>query len=240
MILPTIRASFGRKDALHLVRLLGRDDPELGRQARTRLEEEGVDSLLDDPRVQNALLTDPDVSAPPPLIFYVLVRHALLEGGIDDRETADYVASLVLGFGRAGRAYRIAEDSDEEYHYLVDMVARMSEAGERKAFLLRAHLGNYSLWISGLFPDYLEARVQRRGAPPISYYEEMGATGYRMAADTAQAARLGVDNLYRDAARRFTGLRAALNRVSDRFLWPGGSNPVNRLLREVVDRAEPR
>lgn len=239
MILPTIRASFGRKDALHLVSLLGRYDPELGRLARARLEEEGVDSLLDDPRVQNALLTDPDVTAPPGLIFYVLVRHALLEGGIDDPETADYVASLVLSFGRGGRAYRIAEGSDEEYHYLVDMVARMSEAGERKAFLLRAHLGNYSLWISGLFPDYLEARVQRRGAPPISYYEEMGATGFRLAADSPQAESLGVNHVYRDAARRFTDLRAALNRVSDRHLWPGATNPVNRLLREVVDRVGP-
>jgi len=238
MILPTIRASFGRKDALHLVRLLGAGDPELGRSARTRLEEEGVDSLLDDPRVRNALLTDPDVTASPSLIFYVLVRQALLEGGIDDRETADYVASLVFAFGREGRAYRISEEAEEEFHYLVDMVARLGEVGERRAFLLRAHLGNYSLWISGLFPDYLEARVQRKGAPPISYYEEMGATGYRTAADSAHAESLGVDDLYRQVARRFPGVRTALNRISDRYLWPGGSNPVNRLLREVSGRID--
>ena len=35
--------------------------------------------VLDDPRVRNALLTDPAVSASPTLVFYVLVRQARLE-----------------------------------------------------------------------------------------------------------------------------------------------------------------
>lgn len=233
MILPTIRASFGRRDALHLVELIGRHDEELRDAARERLESEGVDSLLDDPRVLNALLTDPDVSAPPALVFYVLVRQALLECGVEDPAAADYVASMVLGFGRGGRAYRISDDSEEEYRYLVDMVTRMSSAGGREAFLLRAHLGNFSLWLSGLFPDFLEARVQRRGAPDIAYYERMGTTGYRMAAESSEAAALGVEEIFGEVAGHFSGVRRALNRLSDRYLWPDGGNPVNRLLREL-------
>lgn len=239
MILPTIRASFGRSEALHLVELLGKDDRELAERARTRLEEHGVDSLLDDPRVRNALLTDVDASAAPGVVFYVLVRQALLESGIDDREIADYVASLVLNFGEGSRAYRISDETDEEFHYLVDLVTRMGEVEGRRAFLVRAHLGNYSLWISGLFPDYLQARVQRKGAPPISYYENMGATGFRLAAESPQAESLGVEGLLREVAKDFSDVRTALNRVSDRYLWPGAGNPVNQLLREVVARMEP-
>lgn len=234
MILPTIRASFGRRDALHLVDLLGRGDPDLRAAARDRLEREGVDSLLDDPRVLNALLTDPEVSAPPSLVFYVLVRHALLEGGLDDAPTADFLASLVVAFGRARRAYRISDDDEEEYHYLVDMVAHMASTEERRAFLLQSHLGNFSLWLAGLFPDFLEARTRRRGAPPLDYYERMGRTGYRLAADSREARKLGIDELLHGLARDFPGLRAALNRVSDRYLWPTGSDPVGRLLREVA------
>lgn len=234
MILPTIRASFGRRDALHLVELLGRDDPELREAARTRLENEGVDSLLDDPRVLNALLTDPVVTVSPALIFYVLIRHALLEGGLDDAATADFVASLVVAFGHARRAYRISDDDEEEYHYLVDLVVSMASTEERRTFLLRSHLGNFSLWLAGLFPDFLEARSRRRGAPPLGYYERMGRTGYHLAADSPQARDLGVDELLRGVARDFPGVRAALNRVSDRYLWPSGADPVGRLLREVA------
>lgn len=240
MILPTIRASFGRSDARHLVQLLGRNDEELREMAEERLHSEGVDALLDDPRVLNSILTDTDVKAPPPIVFYVLVRQALLEGGIDDRATADYVASLVLGFVRAGRAYRPSEEADEEFHYLVDLVAEIDAADGRRAFLLRTHLGNYSLWITGLFPDYLEARVRRKGAPGIRYYEEMGRTGFRLAADSHEAEALGVDAVLREVAGGFAEVRAALNRVSDRYLWPSGSNPVNRLLREVSGRLDER
>jgi hypothetical protein len=236
MILPTIRASFSRRDVLHLVHLLGGGDGELQRGAERRLDEEGADAILDDPRVLNALLTSPIASAPTRLVFYVLVRHALLEVGITDRGTADYVASMLVTFGREGRAYRPSETTPDEYHYLVDMIARLSEADRREAFLLRSHLGNFSLWLSGLFPDYLAARVRRKGAPDISYYERMGTTGYHLAARSPEAKTLGLDRLLRDVADHFGGVRTALNLVSDRYLCPRSGDPVNRLLREVVTR----
>jgi hypothetical protein len=236
MILPTIRASFSRRDVLHLVQLLGRGDEELQRGAERRLDEEGADAILDDPRVLNALLTDPVASAPTNLVFYVLVRHALLEVGIDDRGTADYVSSLLVAFGQQGRAYRPSATTPEEYHYLVDMVARLAGADKREAFLLRSHLGNFSLWLSGLFPDYLAARVQRRGAPDVRYYERMGTTGYQLAARSPEAKSLGIDGILRDVGDHFSGVRTALNLVSDRYLWPQSGDAVGRLLREVVTR----
>ena len=234
MILPTVRASFGRDDALHLVDLLARRDPEIRAAALARLEDQGPDSLLDDPRVRSALLTDTDVKAPPALVFYVLVRQALLEGGIDSAATADFVTSVLIAFGKSDRAYRISDGAPEEFRYLVDLIDEMSTAEQRRSFLLRAHLGNYSLWLAGLFPDYLEARMRRKGAPPIDYYDRMGRTGYQLASESPQAAALGMDKLFGDIARHFTGVRTSLNHLSDQILWPGGGDPVNRLLREVT------
>jgi hypothetical protein len=234
MILPTVRASFGRKDVLHLVHLVARGDEELVRGAERRLDEEGLDALLDDPRVLNALLTAPDAAAPTNLVFYVLVRHALLEVGLDDRGTADYVTSVVVAFGEAGRAYRVADNAEEEYHYLVDMVARLASADRQEAFLVLTHLGNFSLWLSGLFPDYLEARMRRKGAPPIRYYERMGSTGYHLAARSGEAKSRGLDGVLNEVAKHFGGVRSALNLVSDRYLCPQGGNSVNRVLRELA------
>lgn len=233
MIMPVIRSSFERREALHLVELLGRSDPELYRAAQERLEEDGLDGLLDDPRVLNALLTDDDVKARPEIVFYVLVRQSMLERGVDDTVAADYVASLLVAFGQSRRAYRISEDGEEEYGYLVDLVTRLRDARGREAFLLRAHMGNFALWLSGLFPDFLEARTRRKGAPPISYYEQMGSTGYLMASRSPEAAALGLEVALGAVARQFSGVRSALNRVSDRYLWRGAGNPVGRLLREV-------
>ena len=233
MILPRTRASFDRADAGAVVELLGAGAPELRKNARARLAREGLDALLDDPRTLNALLTGRDVRVSPGLVFYVLVRQALLEVGVDDRQIADYVTSLVIAFGEKDRAYRISDESGEEFHYLVDLVARLGEADSRDAFLVRSHMGNYALWLTGLFPDFVHGRVTRRGAPPIRYYEAMGSSGFLEASGSREARELGLAGLYEGVARDFSVLREALNRLADRHLWSGAGHPVERLLREV-------
>src|SRR5256885_7401410 len=108
----------------------------------------------------------------PPLFAYVAVRHALRAAAVDDRELADYLAALLLEFGDHDRHARIRRADDESYSYLVDIVEDLTElddAGER-GLLLRVHLGNYSLWFAGLFPDYIEARRTRKGGPDLPYY----------------------------------------------------------------------
>jgi hypothetical protein len=234
MILPNVRTSFGRSEAGSVVRLLaGNDEGAIGR-AEARLREEGLDALLDDPRTLNAVLTA-DHSAPSALVFYLLIRHALLESGIDDRVLADYLAALLIEFGKADRAYRPDPGEPSRFVYLVDIVAAMDSPDGRRQFLLRAHLGNYALWLTGIFPDHVTARVHRRGAPGIQYFEEMGATGYRLAAATPVAADHGIDGLLRMAAETFPELRVALNRVADRYLFRGSRGAVDRLLRQVSD-----
>jgi len=145
----------------------------------------------------------------------------------------------VIAFARSERAYRISDDeADQEFHYLVDLVREIGDADQRRAFLLSSHLGNFSLWLAGLFPDFLEARVRRRGAPSIEYYDRMGTAGYRLASESPQAAVLGVDQLFAEVARSFTGVRTSLNQMSDRYMWPGGGDPVNRVLREIQQRGD--
>ncbi|HSM05085.1 MAG TPA: hypothetical protein VK858_10675 [Longimicrobiales bacterium] len=231
MILPNIRASFTRQDAQHLVTLLGRHDRDILEAARERLEIHGVDALLDDPRILNALLTDPDVQAPPHMVFYVLVRQALLEAGVDDPATADFVASVVVAFGQARRAWRVSETDEEEYDYLVDLLDELRDADSRRAFLLSSHLGNYSLWLAGLFPDRVAWRTRRRGAPDLDYYDRVGAGGYRVAARSGEARTLQVDGVLGGLGRDFPKVRTALNRVAERHLWPGQGDPVERMLR---------
>ncbi len=232
MIVQTIRASFARQDAQKLIYLLGGDDPEMVSTATDRLQEMGLDALLDDPRTRNALLTSPSVTVSPEMVAYVLVRQALLEGRIQSRSVADYVASVVFRFGEGRRAYRASRDG-EEMHYLIDIVMRGAEGDGRERFMFDAHLGNFSLWLAGLFPQHIEARECRRGAPPLEYYERMGAGGFLRAANAREAKDLGLTPVFHFVAGRFRSVRIALNRISDRLFWPTGGNPAWRLLREI-------
>jgi len=235
MIVPNVRQSFGRSDAAFLIWLLSRGAEQERDRLEARLREDGFDSILDDPRTFNAIMAGREFSsASAELVFYILVRHALLEEGIADLQLADYLAALLITFGRSGRAFRV-ENGEQEFHHLVDIISAGDESDGRRAFLLRAHLGEFALWLSGLFPDHITARVQRRGAPGIQYFEELGAAGYRMASRYRDAERHGLDRVYLGCADAFRALRTSLNRVADRYLFPVHGDRIERLLRQVSD-----
>lgn len=236
MILPDVRASFGRDELDWLLEILSGGDPERRREWEELLREEGPDHLLDHPEAASSLLERTGVElVPSRLALYVLLRRALLEADVESRLVADYVTALTYEFGLGDRSRRISEHDDGEYHYLVDLVDELSRAEGRRAFLLQTHLGNFALWLSGLFPDFILSRVQRKGGPGLGYYEELGSTGFRMAADAQVARERSLDRLYREAADAFRPVRQALNSVSDRLLFPGSAVPVERLLRQARD-----
>lgn len=239
MIVPNIRSSFGRAEAQFVLWILTRGEEGARAREEERLRDAGLDALLDDPRTFNAFLSGREFStAPPTLVFYLLVRHALLEDGMDDRGLADYLAALLLTFGRVG-GDREMDAVLAQFRYLVDIQAAGDRMEGARAFQLRAHLGEFALWLSGVFPDHIASRVQRRGAPGLDYYEQMGSTGFRMAARHRDAERHGLDQLYRVCADTFGNLRVSLNRISDRHLFPATGDRIERLLRQVRDEFRP-
>ena len=200
-----------------------------------RLRDEGIDALLDDPRLVASLVESRQGShASFALFSYVVVRHALKSAGEGDAELADFAAAILMAFGTRDAARRISQADDQTYDTLAELSGDVDDPDARRAFLVRAHLGNYALWLSGVFPDYIESRRWRRGGPDLGYYEEMGRRGYQMAADHRMARQLGLTTLFSLAAERFALLRVALNRVSDSFLFPNHHSP-DRLLRQVRD-----
>lgn len=239
MILPNLRASFGSDEIEILLHILEQRTRRSRRLWEGRLAEEGLDVLLDHPETFSAVMSRGRVTATSPkLTFYVMVRHTLLESGLEDPLIADYVAALLLEFAVEGRANRIAAYDDATYRYLVDIVSDLGgESSERRQFLLRAHLGNYSLWLSGIFPDYVVARVHRRGAPGLLYYEDLGATSYELASRCELADRHNLVGVYSQVASGFRAVRRALNRISDRYFFPLSPPPIDRLLRQAVDSA---
>ena len=216
------------------VELLGGSEAERHRLSQKAMEE-GPDALWDDPRLPGALLKSRDLRRPSaPLFFYVLLRRSLLELGVDDRAVTDYCAAMVLAFGRGDRAWRTGERDENRYAYLVDLVEEAGRAEGEHQFRVRMHVGNFSLWLTGIFPDYIAARRARKGGPPLPYYEAMGRSGFLLASDHRLAEKFGMDRVLRSAGQRFAELRVALNRLSDRLMFPRFSSP-DKLMRQVFD-----
>lgn len=237
MIFANVRHSLTRDDAQLAVQLLGRGSREAQENAEAALRDGGIDRLLDDPALLGAIMEHPLGSrASLPLFCYVVVRNALLRAGETERALADYTAAIVLNFGVRDAAHRISAADDEKYDTLAMLLRDADDPDPRRAFLVRAHLGNYALWISGLFPDHIEQRSWRRGGPDLEYYEEMGRRGFQLATDHRLAEQYGMTSLFQIAAERFGRVRTALNAVSDSMLFPNVHTP-ERLMRQVRDEA---
>src|SRR5205814_10205659 len=100
-------------------------------------------------------------SISPQFYFYVLTRHVLNETGIDDRRLADYVASLLETFSRTARMNSPVDQQEGPIQYLSDMLLALRKATPAQAFFIRAHVGNYSLFITGIFHESVERRSRR-------------------------------------------------------------------------------
>src|SRR5207302_5584043 len=140
MILANARQRLSREDAQLAVRLVARESTEELERAQQRLVDEGIDAILDDGRLPVALLRSrlgPYASLP--LFLYVMVRHALLKAGEQDRALSDYLAAIMLTFGARGRAQRIGDGDDELYDTLASLLDDVNDRDPKRAFLVRVH-----------------------------------------------------------------------------------------------------
>jgi hypothetical protein len=233
VILANVRQRLTRDDAQLALRLVSRGSEAGLAAAEDALRRDGLDALLDDPRLLAALTENRQAAhASLPLFAYVIVRHAMRDMKENDRGISDYVASILVHFAMRDNAYRISGSDDEVYDTVAALLAGVDEGDATRRFLVRAHLGNYALWLGGLFPDRVEHRRSHRGGPDLEYYDEMGQRGFALAAQHQLAKQYGMEALFEATAERFPRIRAALNQVSDRFLFPGRESP-ERLLRQV-------
>lgn len=195
-------------------------------------DEASRDLLLDSEPLHRALLEARGcLSVSSHLYFYVVVRKALRDAGLDDRDVADYVAELLAEFSSAERGRCRAPGRPEPMDYLFEMVGALRDADERTTFALRSHIANHALFITGIFPERIRMRAERKGFPDLSYYERLGQSCYRIAGDHKLACRLCLERVYAVLAEKFRDAREALNDLSDRILsLADGGAPSDHLL----------
>jgi hypothetical protein len=218
MIRANCRARFTAADFDFVVRTLARSKTDRVSLVNLLSDVETRDSFLDHPGLVDAILSNPAyLRISSPFYFYVLARHVLQRAGILDRKLCDYVASLLEAFSRMNvlRAPHGAGESVQQY--ISDMLIALQRVTSEQAFLLRAHVGNYSLFISGIFHENAQRR-SLRGGPNLKFYEEVGRTNYQLVASHKTARRCELDDVYEGLAERFRDIRIALNDLSDRLL----------------------
>lgn len=220
VIRPTCRDRFTAADFDFILTVLGTDPQKRAGVERLVRDRQSLDLILEQEKLFQALLEERVLlRVSPQFYFYVLVRQVLMRAGCEDRAVADYVAALLAEFASARRVRFPVESSDQPMDYLVDLLQGIREADESKRFLLMLHLGNYALFLSGIFSDHIRERARRRAAPGLEYYEALGSSHFRAASDHHLASRYDLGPVLSTLAEEFRPTRRVLNDLSERLLF---------------------
>jgi hypothetical protein len=216
MIQPNCRARFTGEDFNFVVRTLARRPGQEVSLVQLLTDLETRDEILDHEALIRAVLEKPgNLTISPQFYFYILARLVLKRVGIDDRTLADYVAALLETFSQTRQLSSPIQNV--ETHYISDLLLALKKASPYETFLIRAHVGNYALFISGIFYESIASRSQR-GAPNCSFYEDMGRSSFHAVATHDVARRYEMSGLFKKLASQFHECRIALNRLADELL----------------------
>jgi hypothetical protein len=222
VIQPNCRIQFTAEDIDFIVSALGDEANKNAALCQLLSDDETRDSILDHERLYHALLEQRGcLRVSNHFYFYIMVRNVLRKAGIQDRIVADYVAEILAEFSQADRSRCMINGGEQALDYFFEMLAALKTADDRTSFTIRAHIGNHSLFLAGVFPQRIRYRAEKRGFPDLRYYESLGQASFRAASDHRLAARYELGPIFCTLADRFQTTRLALNDMSDRLLSIG-------------------
>ncbi|MBV9491697.1 MAG: hypothetical protein JO069_18550 [Verrucomicrobia bacterium] len=216
MIQPNCRARFTADDFAFIVQVLTKHQRQAVSLVDLLTDEETRDQIFDhDALVRAVLENTTNLTISPQFYFYILARRVLKRSGVTDRNVADYVAALLEHFTRMRRLQAPVENVQS--NYLSDLLLALRDATPYQTFLIRAYIGNYTLFVTGIFYENIERRSQR-GAPSCAFYETMGRRSFHAVASHNVARRFEMSELFESLADRFHDCRLALNRLAEELL----------------------
>ena len=178
--IPSARAGITPADFAFIEALLME---ELSSSLKSLMQDpESVTAILDLKGIHRALLESP-VALPvsPSLYFYVLVRHAFVDGGIDHAGLADYVAGVLVE-KLAARPDPRSGAMPAWVTHAVDFVSVIQATHGALRFHLEVAAGDQFLVLTGLYHEFLDRRAERHGAPGTGFYESFARQSYHRAA----------------------------------------------------------
>jgi hypothetical protein len=163
--------------------------------------------------------------------FQWLTRRTFQDLQMGDPEVADYLSEMLTKFAKTERLYRIKDQSGRPVETVVEMLLEVhSEAPDihRERDLFQ-HIGDYLLFMAGLFRDYVESRGF------LSYYMQEGPLAYKRVWEVERCLFRPTARIFERLWRAFEFHAGALHYMRKTFFKdPSGGDPVESWRRNVI------
>ncbi len=167
--------------------------------------------------------------------FFTELTHDVFgQLAIEDAAITDYVSGVLADFARSERLYRITNLAGRPIENLVEMLVGETiaeQSGEAKHRDFRRYIGDFSLFMSGLFRDFVERHAS------LERYVQEGQRSYRRVAEVESLIASHDAPMYRDLAERFVYYSGALDFMrKTRFFRQEAAMPLLTFAEEVARR----
>jgi hypothetical protein len=162
--------------------------------------------------------------------FLPLTRQTCEELAIGDQTVSAYLAGVLVEFARSDLLYRLRAPAGRRLTSVVEMLSLEPGLPDREAErAFRRYLGDYTLFMSGLFRPF----VEREGY--LRWYLSEGARAYSRVAELAGGGRRD-RMLYEELSVRFEHYSGAFDYLRKvRFPGLAGRDPIGAFLHEIAD-----
>jgi hypothetical protein len=147
-------------------------------------------------------------------------RKRLL-GLLEDAKISNYIANVLTRFAKSSRLFKIIEGEEESYHYIVDMIADSLRSNNIRKFYIYCHIGNYTLFLTGMVPEYIAYRYEYKQRPVNEhYYVDFGKAYYGLASEHTNAKANRLSDTLSQLSEGFEVVVRVLRFMNSEYLYP--------------------
>ena len=165
--------------------------------------------------------------------FLKMVRESFWQLGIYDATVAGYVADVLAEFARSDALYKFRGRAGRKEDSVVEMLARQPAAGAAESDVLkerslRKYVGDYALFMSGIFRKHVE------GSGSLDYYIQEGSRSYWTVSELDLSLYRTGYFLYQELSKKFEYYSGALDYTRKAYFASApGEDPFAGFMRQV-------
>ena len=165
--------------------------------------------------------------------FLTAVRQSFWQLGIYEATIAGYIADVLTEFARSDRLYRMRSRTGKSVDSVVEMLANQPAPSTNENQILREralrkYVGDYALFMSGVFRSHVEGRGI------LDYYLDQGSRSYWTVSELDLSLYRTGFVLFQDLSKKFEYYSGALDYTRKAyFASEPGEDPFAGFLRHV-------
>ncbi|HXF74562.1 MAG TPA: hypothetical protein VNN13_00575 [Methylomirabilota bacterium] len=165
--------------------------------------------------------------------FLKTVRESFGQLGLNDATVTRYVAEVLTEFARSDNLYKIRGRQGRKVDSMVEMLSRQSrrlsdEADVLRERSLRKYVGDYALFMSGIFRKHVE------GMGSLDYYIQEGSRSYWTVSELDLALYRTGYFLYQELSKKFEYYSGALDYTRKAYFAAApGEEPFSGFARQI-------